>query len=395
MSLPWKDVNAQDAQSVAQRIKLPKPEKSERRKWGCPFCGSSDALHAYAGPGAGFGCWAACGADRPKGCRGYSIIDVASKHLDLSAAETCRRLARDFGIPYDDRRDPAPTGTAVENVPRIVPLSKQEQNLAAVKMIPGGRLPPVIYADLVRRLRLTVRGSRYLAERRLNPAAAQARGFRSVDDSRVWDTIRAYLQRTYRREELAAAGFPLEPDGNRERITLPFNGRFPALLIPFSRRGKLIGLRFRSLLPDHPDYKHNRYRNLVAAKPPWPYNADALRASVVHLTEGELDGETLCQLGENAAGSYGAGIWLDTWTLEVAHASLWISWHHADDAGDAGAHALRTKLVDAYGEAVVAERWRRVVTDADPNSLHRQGRLQRIIRCRPWQSVDDDHVMVA
>lgn len=401
MPLPWRAVNDKDAQSVAQLIGLPKRDKSERRKWGCPFCGSSDALHAYPGEGAGFGCWAACGADQPHNCRGYSIVDTAARHWDMRPADACRRLAAELGIPCDDAR---PLGSRPPSIvtaarPRLVLPSRQEANLAAVRLIPGARLPPVVYADLVARLPLTFRGARYLSSRGLDAGVARTYGFRSIDGATEWTAIGAYLQRTYSREELAAAGFPLEGDEDgRDRVTLPFNGRLPALLIPFIRRQKLIGIRFRNILPNNPQYKHNRYRNLVAAKPFWPFNADALRAATVHITEGEIDGETLRQLGQTAAGMYSAGVWLDHWTTELAGAAEIIDWHDCRDekrAGDLGAAALRARLVTAYGEPWVAQRWRRMITDADPNALHQQGRLAPILRERPWRHGDLADVHVA
>jgi hypothetical protein len=394
--LPWKEVNARDSQTVAQRIGLPKA--AETRKWGCPFCGSSDALHAYPGEGAGFGCWAACGADQPKGCRGYSNIDVAMRHWGFGLAETCRRLADLLGIVYDDDA-PRPR----RSWPRVRPAprpagepSAQERNHAAVRMLLGARLPTDVYADVLARLRLTARGAGYLArERRLDPVAAEAYGYRSLDGRWGWATLAAHLAESYRPEELAAAGFPLDEDGE---VTLPFNGRFPALLIPFRRGGEVVGIRFRNLLPDHPDYKHNRYRTLAAAKPLWPYEADALRRSTVHVVEGELNAETLRQLGEPAAGLYGAGAWLDPWTAEVAGALRIVAWYDCRDrkrAGDLGAAALRNRLVGAYGEAWVAQRWRRMITEVDPNALHQQGRLTTILRAKPWECTEAPEVHAA
>ena len=213
----------------------------------------------------------------------------------------------------------------------------------------------MLYADLVARLPLTFRGARYLTGRGLDAGAARSYGFRSIDGPTEWNAVGRYLQRTYIREELAAAGFPLDGEPAEKRVTLPFNGRLPALLIPFFRRGKLIGIRFRNILPDNPQYKHNRYRNLVAAKPLWPFNADGLRALTVHITEGEIDGETLRQLGETAAGMYSAGVWLDHWTAELAGAAEIVDWHDCRDekrAGDLGAAALRGRLVDGIRRGV-------------------------------------------
>ena len=85
---------------------------------------------------------------------------------------------------------------------------------------------------------------------------------------------------------------------------------------------------------------------------------------------------------------YSAGVWLDHWTAELAGAAEIVDWHDCRDekhAGDLGAAALRKRLVTAFGEAWVAQRWRRMITDADPNALHQQGRLAAILRETPWR----------
>lgn len=387
MPLPWDEVNAADSHSVARLIDLPRARVAERRKWGCPFCGSSDALHAYPGVRGGFGCWAACGADRPNGCRGYSNIDVAGQLWGTPLPETCRRLAGLLGIVYED--GPPPPGCTRPRRPAAPAPQKaespQQRNLAAVRAIPGARLPAELYGDLLSLITLTRRGACYLRDdRRLDARAAAAYGYRSVDTARQWAEIARFLAVSYREEELVAAGFPPEGAG----VTLPFGGRIPALVIPFVRAGEVIGLRFRSLLPDRREFKHNRYRSLKGAKPWWPYNADALGADhVLHVVEGEINTETFRQRGHHAIGTYGAGIWLLHWTPALADASLLAVWFDATDpkgAGDRGANALRRNLVAAFGSDWVGERWRRVVTPADPNDLHRRGLLSGLLRERPW-----------
>ncbi len=384
MPLPWNEVNAVDSQSVARLIELPRARAAERRKWGCPFCGSSDALHAYPGVRGGFGCWAACGADRPNGCRGYSNIDVAGRLWGTPLPETCRRLADLLGIVYADGLHPrGRTQPSHGPIPRETG-SAQERNLAAVRAIPGARLPAEIYGDLLSLITLTRRGTSYLRdERRLDARAAAAYGYRSVDTARQWGEIARFLAVSYREEELVAAGFP--PEG--AAVTLPFGGRIPALVIPFVRAGEVIGLRFRSLLPDRREFKHNRYRSLKQAKPWWPYNADAIGGDVVHIIEGEFNAETVRQYGHQAIGTYSAGIWLVHWTPALAGASLLPVWFDATDpkrAGDRGANALRRDLVEAFGSEWVGARWRRVLTHADPNELHRRGLLEGLLRERPW-----------
>ena len=382
MGLPWNEVNAADSQHAAELIGLPRLPRGERRKWGCPWCGSSDSLHAYPGVRGGYGCWGACGSGQPNGCKGYSLIDVARAHWGTSLPETCRRLADLLGIVYDDgprlspsrRQRPAPPRLPRERV------SEQERNLAAVKDA-GGRLPPVIYADLLSRLRLTDRGRDYLARvRKLDADAAARYGYRSVDGERSWTRIGVYLGATYGENELRAAGFPL--DHERGGVTLPFSGRLPALVIPYRFAGEVVGLRFRNLLPDRPEYKSNRYRSLTAAKPPWPYNADALGEGVVYVIEGDLNAETVRQYGEFAVGAYGAGMWQGHWTPCLARASRIVAWFDATDrlgAGDRGVLHLRRSLVEVFGAAWVAERWARLLTAADANELHRRGRLAEVL----------------
>ncbi len=266
------------------------------------------------------------------------------------------------------------------------PVSRQEANLAVLERLPGARLPPVLYRDILRVLPLTDRGRRYLSSRHLDTAVAAEYGFRSIDGPDGWRALAEHLVRRYRPEELTAAGFP-KPETGDSPLVLPFGGRLPALVIPFWRAGEIVGLRMRNVLPNDPRYKHNRYRTLAAAKPPWPYNADAFGSSTLHVCEGELNAETLRQLGESAIGVYGAGIWLDPWTAALADAEEIVDWHDATDerrAGDHGAEALRQRMVAAYGEEWARRRWRRMVTAADPNALHEAGRLVGILRRRPW-----------
>jgi hypothetical protein len=397
--LPWNEVNMAESQTVAQLIGLPKADRSEARKWGCPYCGSSDALHAYPGARAGFGCWAACGAGQPKGCRGYSNLDVAMRHWGTGTADACRRLAARLGIVYvDDPPDGWRRSRRIRPASTPAPVvqpSAQERNLVAVRALPGAHLPPAVYADLVARLGLTRRGAAYLARGRgLDAGAAEAYGYRSIDGPSGWSRLADHLTRTYGVVELAAAGFPVGEKG----LVVPFNGRFPALLIPFWRAGELVGLRFRNLLSDRPEYKHNRYRTLKDAKPLWPYHADALHGQTVHVVEGELNAETLRQLGACAIGLYGAGIWLDHWTAELAGALRIVAWFDCRDsrrAGDLGAAALRRRLVDAFGDVWTAQRWRRMITDRDPNALHLQGRLAPILSAEPWERTLAAEVLAA
>lgn len=397
MGLPWNEVNSADSQRVAEMIGLPRRRGAggqplgERRKWGCPCCGSSDSLHAYPGVRGGFGCWGACGAGQTNGCKGYSLIDVARAHWGTSLPDTCRRLADLLGIVYDDEPRLSPSRRRRPSPPRLPRerVSEQERNLAAVRES-GGRLPPVIYADLLSRLRLTPRGREYLARvRKLDADAAAHYGYRSVDGERTWTRIGVYLGATYGEDELSAAGFPL--DQERGGVTLPFSGRLPALVIPYRFAGEVVGLRFRNLLPDRPEYKSNRYRSLTAAKPPWPYNADALGDGVVYVIEGDLNAETVRQYGEFAVGSYGAGMWQRHWTPCLARASRIVAWFDATDrlgAGDRGALNLRRSLVEEFGAAWVAERWARLLTAADANELHRRGRLAEVLALAsgpvPW-----------
>jgi len=201
-----------------------------------------------------------------------------------------------------------------------------------------------------------------------------------VDGERGWTEIGVYLAATYREDELRAAGFPL--DDERGGITLPFFGRVPALVIPYRFAGEVVGLRFRNLLPDREEYKSNRYRSLTAAKPPWPYNADAFAGGVVYVIEGELNAETVRQYGESAVGVYGAGMWQRRWTPCLASADRIVAWFDATDrlgAGDRGVLRLRRDLVNEFGPAWVAARWARLITGADANELHRRGRLAEVL----------------
>ena len=59
-----------------------------------------------------------CGAD-------YSVIDFTANLFGLPAVEAAKKLASDFGIPYDDARDYRPSA---EEITRQRALQKQREN---------------------------------------------------------------------------------------------------------------------------------------------------------------------------------------------------------------------------------------------------------------------------
>lgn len=59
-----------------------------------------------------------CGAD-------YSVIDFTANLFGLSAVEAAKKLASDFGIPYDDARDHRPSA---EEISRRRAIQKQREN---------------------------------------------------------------------------------------------------------------------------------------------------------------------------------------------------------------------------------------------------------------------------
>ncbi len=343
MPLPWTEVKQQPALAVAELLEW-NAVNGQRKNFPCPVCDSSDALRFYPKQN-----WFHCFSH---GGRPLTTIDFVMAVRGCSNADACRWLAGQFGIAYEDGR-PAPAQPQLPPVPRPRRTTTQEDNLAALARLIAPVEPHEVYARLHARLRLSPAGAAYLAARGLHPAHADAYGFRSLDGPEDWHAVRDVLAQL-RPEERAASGFPADEG----RLVLPLGARSPLLLIPFWRRGALVGLRFRNLDPGA-GQKHEaagkrkvripKYLSLRDAPPAWPFMADGLRARVVHVVEGELNAWTLAlpsyrMPDTGACGIQGAAVWRPVWTSALRAADYVVLWYDADRAGREAVALLRDEF---------------------------------------------------
>ena len=379
---PWQEVNEADARQVAELLGLERAR--EAGKYACPVHGGSDSLHAYRGNGRGFYCWGACQ-------RKFSNVDLAAAIWSMEPADACRELAGRLGIlvlepkraiTRQNRVKRARAGTPTPAAPPR-PVARPTANTDAkpepaefAELRADGyfpQQPPSVYADVLALLPLTDRGADYLHGRGLNPDNAREYGFRSLDGFQAWEELGAGLAESFLPSELEYAGLH----------SYPWGGRAPALLIPYRHAGQVVGVRFRNLTPDTPHGM--RYRDLTGAKPPLPFNADALGGAELHIVEGELNAYTLHLYGLAAIGLPGVHGWREEWAGMLRTCSRLVAWYDADNAGEQGRGKLAATIQGTLGKGWLKERGRSVRTPQDANDLHRKGELHAHIERAPWR----------
>lgn len=266
--------------------------------------------------------------------------------------------------------------SAATKAPEENALENRLQELACMGYVVQRRAD--INAAVLSCLTLTERGAEYLASRGLDPAAAELYGFRSVDSLAAWRELGEILRASYLPEELEAAGWH----------SLPWWGKVPALVIPYSYRGEVVALRFRRL----DGVEADKYRALKSVEIPLPFNADALDLGAdggeLHITEGELDAYTLAAHGLQAVGVPGATTWRDEWTARVATVGRLVAWYDCDAAGAKGRAKLAATLAKAMGREWLTAHGRgaQLPNGSDINDLHRAGKLAALIERGTWRA---------
>lgn len=390
---PWEQVNALDAREVARRLGLTAASRPERgRKWACPLCDSSDALHAHDGKSkTGFHCFSCS--------RSPSVVDVAALVMGLQPADACRAMASLFGIlDLSTGAPPVPQWKApVPRLRAVASLADQERATEPpeyAELRGDGQASPAsraqVYAAVLAHLELGDSGWSYLTARALDPVPAAAYGFRSIDSAGDWSKLFRHLTGEFSPPELLHAGFMRRDDEGKLQPALPWKGREPALVIPYLLRGECRTLRFRGIRPDLP--KGARYMSLSGPPAALPFNADVLRACAgeqVHITEGEIDAWTVHQVkGWRVVGLPGASTSEDLLVLlakSVEKAGSVRAWFDSEppkegeqlSAGDRGFNRLRDVLQLAHGVRWIEDRFRRcrVHGAKDVNELHQRGRF--------------------
>lgn len=332
------------------------------------------------------------------------VCDAKGDGVGLVAALTnrdrldvLRELAPRAGVFLDAPRQPqrAPGTSSRARVQRTEtpppPPSDPLAPLRADGMVPS--LPPTIHRAVWETLTLTDRGADYLHARGLEPDAAHAYGFRSIDGRRTWDDVRAMLEASFTPEELAGAGwwglYTKDPDDTPPHVWLPWRGMLPALLLPYWYRGALQGMRFRRL--DGRDGV--KVLALKGAHHHQPFNADALddcTGAELHVCEGELDAFTLQLYGARVVGLPGAtwGARADApWLAALADVGRVVTWYDNDKAGEQGRRAFAAALAERYGRAWLTDRGRAVTLhDDDVNGCHQRGALADFFTRAEWRT---------
>lgn len=347
----------------------------------CPMHGGDGPnLSLYrnpSGPGELWRCHSACGTSG-------GGVELVAALTGRTPADVLRDLAPRAGVVLErgglsqvGTRPPRPLPRQRETPrPAPAPVADPCADLRAAGVIPAS--PDAVHTALVRHLALGDAGAAYLAGRGLDPAAARAYGFRSLETRADWDSLEAFLADNYTPEERTAAGLGTRPD---------LAGR-PVLVLPYRTAdgAGCCGVRFRSL-------EGKEYRSLKGYSYPVPFNADALAgAEEVHLVEGEMNAYTLHTYGLAALGLPGANAGLPPgWLAALRPVVRLVAWYDADPAGEKARKKLAAALADALGVEWVARHGRRMTIPKrdgckDANDLHRRGELAPLLERAEWRT---------
>lgn len=347
-------------------------ELSRSGRCACPLHGGDNPEALSVRAGKGWRCWTGdCGGG--DGVDFVRVLRFGALPRSDGRMAALRELAPRAGVFLADAgtyRAPPISAPPVQAPRPAAPPPDPYAELRAAGMVPS--LPPVLYGATLAALELTPRGAAYLQGRGLDPDAACAYGFRSVDDGAGWRALRAALGDDFHPVELRAAGLTT---GALPPHDWPADA--PALLLPYWHRGELAGLRLRRL--DGGDA--HVYHTFGGANPPAPFNADALddaAGAVVYVVEGEVNAYTLATYGRHAIGLPGATTW-GTYAAgafpRLRAARRVVGWWDDDKTGREGL-AIFARLAHAQlgarwlGAHVVG-----VTVDTDANDLHTRGAL--------------------
>lgn len=399
--LPWLDALDIDSVRVAHEVgltpgKAGHKKTADPRKFACPSCDSSDALHAWpkGHKHPGFFCHA-------NGCeKRWDNLDMVRQVIGLpERIDALRWLGERFpgDVPtpisgWSSVRSNGGMSSPIVFAPRARrPKVKSDAEILAEEMaaLDGPRYPNHVYNALLGRLRLGPAGHEYMAGRNVDPAQAEGYGFRSVDSGPEWEQVHDFLKATFRDPELRMAGFPPMDSG---RLKLPWLGRTPGLAIPYRWGPDIVGLHFRSMDPrGQSEGGPLKYQKLSGFQFPVPFNAEAASAPIVIVREGEINAYSLMREGLYAIGIAGTTSWVDDWAGMFENAEMVVAWYddnkvdpNGKRAGDRGAARVRASLVKRWGEEWALQRWRMLFTREDPNRMEQMGTLHSFLHAPPW-----------
>jgi len=344
----------------------------------CPIHGGDNPEAFSVKNGKGWHCFTGdCGSGD-----GIGLVALLTNRKRL---EVLRELAPRAGV-FLDTSSPAPRqfvkspAVSPPSAPRVKdapPPAWWEAELAALRaegMVPAS--PAVVHTSLSHHLTLGDRGAAYLAGRGLDPDAARAYGFRSLETAVEWSALRAFLAESYLPVEQTVAGV----------AAIPLTGR-AVLVLPYRTADGTgwDGIRLRSL-------EGKEYRSLKDFTLPMPFNAPALsRADEVHLVEGEMNAYTLHTHGLAALGLDGAKKWRSQWTAALRPVARLVAWYDDDPAGNEGWQKLTETLAAGIGRQWTLDRVRRVRIPKrdgckDANDLHQRGVLAPHLERAEWRT---------
>jgi hypothetical protein len=355
-----------------------------RGRCACPIHGGDNPDAFSVANGKGWHCFTGeCGSgdgvDLVRRLRFGSQSDKAGRIAAL------RELAPRAGV-FLDTSSPAPRrlvkslAVSPPSAPRVKEAPPWETELAALRaegMIPSS--PAVVHTSLSHHLTLGDRGAVYLEGRGLDPNAARAYGFRSLETAAEWEALRTFLADSYLPVEQTVAGVAAIPLTGRAVLVLPYRTADGA---------GWDGFRLRSL-------EGKEYRSLSAEAGytlPLPFNAPAFaRADEVHIVEGEMNAYTLHTYGVAALGLDGAKKWRPEWTAALRPVARLVAWYDDDPAGNDGWQKLTERLAEEIGRQWTRDRVRRVRIAKrdgckDANDLHQRGELAPLLERAEWRT---------
>jgi DNA primase len=358
-----RELNARD---VVERLHLEKAR--ERKKWECPACGSSDALHVYDGAGRGAHCFSCAET--------LDAIALVTQTLRIDFRPAVRWLADEFGY--------APIESAPANAERSRRARKMRERKREAERAEKRRTREIalgsareVWRELWDRTPLGPAGREYLAGRGLDPEMCEHVGIGSVESPARWSAVREHFDD----DRLAIAGLL----GANERGAYPVPWRSPFLIIPFWGEDGLDIIRFRDLTGDAPKYMSPLGWSPTVPYLSWgSYTVERAGKTTLFVCEGELNALSVLQADELAVSGSGAGIWRPDWSEPFRKFHRVIVLCDGDDAGDEFARRVAVATAEACGRDWTERHLtkRTFKTGMDANDALLRGELQELINVR-------------
>ena len=363
LSLPISYCHTLDAQEVVRSLGLNKAKES--KKWGCPSCNSSDALHVYKGPGRGSYCWS-CGVS-------MDAIALVQKSVGADFVGAVKWLAQEFGFAdlIEGSPDLKEFRKRLKSVhSKIEKKEREKKRLEAIRRKEAQK----VYFDLWCEMGLGAAGVDYLESRGIPSNVAHHFGICSVESAEQWEKIRDVAWE----DDLELAGLT----GRNDRGTYPVPWRAPFLVIPYlDDTGKFDLLRFRDLTGNTP-----KYLSPLGHKPHAPYLSwsafdFADDHDTLFICEGEINALSVVFAGSPALGACGSGTWNPEWSKGFRWYSQVVILCDGDEAGLEFSMSVKGATEKALGKDWARQRLRRrkFMDGMDANDALQKGNLGELL----------------